>query len=379
VRAAIVDEAEALAPVESAQALACAAAGRFVAEPYAHVAHDDSARLLAGVGGDPRPEWFDGLVLTIGQTVLARVADTYVLPGFGTVIDGEGRIFEAGVGEVRNRWPDLSGLPHVRPEADAWRFDPPARAPRLGPTAVFAPWGGQFNYGHFLLDGLCGLLALEEAALLESHTPLMAPMKPWQAALIGLGFPGLQVRTTRAPVIRAEAAVFANTLDQFLHEPNELVVRLRERMLAGAPAGRGARRVYFSRRGQPMRVMVNEAELEAALRRRGFAIVRPERLSPPEQIALVRDAEVVVGPTGAAFANVAFAAPGARVVEITPHNYASHWVLALSRLVEADWRPFYCRAPCAPSEVPLNRRLRNYVFAYRLPLEPFLAHLDALL
>jgi capsular polysaccharide biosynthesis protein len=125
-----------------------------------------------------------------------------------------------------------------------------------------------------------------------------------------------------------------------------------------------------------MRVMANEAALETALRRRGFAIVRPERLSVARQIALARDAEVIVAPTGAAIANALFAPRGARVIEITPDNYASHWVMALCQLIGAAWRPFYCASPCPPDRIPRLRRMRSYVFGYELPLEPFLAHLD---
>jgi capsular polysaccharide biosynthesis protein len=283
------------------------------------------------------------------------------------------------VGGARGRWPDLSGLPGFSVGADGLVFDPPTLIPQFEAVAAFQPWGGNFNYGHFLLDGLGSLLALEEAGLLSDHLPVTAPLATWSRDLLAYAFPGLSVREIRAPVVRATSVAFATSMDHFLGTPNDLALGVRERVLAHAPARQGARRVYLSRRGQPMRVMVNEAALEAALRSRGFTVVRPEALSPAEQIALARNAEVIVAPTGAALANALFAPAGARIVEITPQNYASHWVLAFCRMTGADWRPFYCASPCPPGEIPPLKRLRSYVFGYRLPLEEFLTYLDPLL
>lgn len=378
-RAVLAREAEVLPAVSDAAALTAAAAGRLVVREAERVSAEQGARLTAGAGGSPKPPWFQNLELPVGETALHRVEDAWLLPGFGAVIGQDGTIYASSVGGAKTRWPDHSGLPGMTPDGAGFRFDPPPDAPRVGPAAVFQPWGGGFNYGHFLLDGLSSLLAMEEAGLLASHQPLAPPLKPWQAGLLDLAFPDVAIATTPAEIVRAEAAVFPSTLDHFLGTPNELLVRLQERILARAPAGKGARRVYLSRRGQAMRVMVDEPALEAALRRRGFQIVRPERLSPAAQVSLMRDAEVVVAPTGAALANALFLPDGARMVEIAPENYASHWVLAICRLIGADWRPFYCASPCPASEVPLLKRIRSYVFAYRLPVEAFLAHLDPLL
>jgi capsular polysaccharide biosynthesis protein len=377
-RIKVVSEAEAL-PLGPDAASLGAAGGRMILRPLAHVPAEEGRKLTARAGGAPTPSWFDGLVLTVGETSVCLVTDAFQLPGYGAVVDAHGRAFAATVGGLQTKWPGLSGLPGFSTDDQGLAFEPPAAVPHLDAVAAFQPWGGAFNYGHFLLDGLSSLLALEEAGLLADHIPVSAPLAAWGRDLLAYGFPGLSVREIRAPVVRANSVAFATSMDHFLGKPNGLAVGVRDRILAHAPARRGARRLYLSRRGQPMRVMVNEAALEAALRSRGFTIVRPEALSPAEQIALARDAEVIVAPTGAALANALFAPSGARIVEIAPQNYASHWVLALCRLTGAEWRPFYCASPCPPAEIPLLKRLRSYVFGYRLPLEPFLAYLDPLL
>ena len=57
----------------------------------------------------------------------------------------------------------------------------------------------------------------------------------------------------------------------------------------------------------------------------GFAVVRPEHLSFTEQVALMSSAEMVVGESGAAMANLGFCPPGAKVLEIQPERFVENW------------------------------------------------------
>ena len=52
--------------------------------------------------------------------------------------------------------------------------------------------------------------------------------------------------------------------------------------------------------------MVNEAELEEALTEIGFAVVKPETMSAPEQIKVFSCAKIIVAPTGAGLANLLY-------------------------------------------------------------------------
>jgi capsular polysaccharide biosynthesis protein len=273
--------------------------------------------------------------------------------------------------------PDLAALPHVEVDGEARRLVLPERTPRIAAATVFMATGGEFNYGHYLLDCLAALLAVEEQGLLRELPPVTPPLKAWQRDLTALAFPGLQLRQVRAPLVRLGEAAFASPMDHFLHRPNRLLLTLRERVLASAPPAAGARRVYISRRAYPMRVMVNEPALEAALAARGFTIVRAEELTPSQQVALVRDAEVVVGATGAGLANALFAPPGAKVFEILPQTFANWWLRNLCHLAEVDWHGYFCPAPVDPAEVSWRYRIRRgFRWGYRLPLEDFLRFLD---
>lgn len=69
-----------------------------------------------------------------------------------------------------------------------------------------------------------------------------------------------------------------------------------------------------------------EVELVAELSRRDFQVAYMERLSPLEQIAMIHNADMIVGPHGAGFAHMMFAKPSALVVEIgTAQTQAHRW------------------------------------------------------
>lgn len=332
--------------------------------------------------GAPLPDWARAPHPAVfGAITLCRVPEAAVSPVYGAVIGAQGHVFRSSVTEMLSWRPDLALLPHVAQVGEDAVLTLPADLPTLEAATLWRAWGGAFNYGHFLLDCLPSLLAVEEAGLAGRFPPITAPLKPWARDLLSLALPHTPVREVRAPMLKVDEALFATSMDHFLHHPNALLARLRARILARSPEPtRRDGRVYLSRRGHPMRVMVNEAALERALRRRGFRIVRAERLSVAAQIALMRSAQVVVGPSGAALANALFTEPGARIVEIQPQTFTSQWVDMLCRVIGRRWTGYFCPAPVDPREVALAYRIRRgFGFGYRLPLADFLGLLDGVL
>ncbi|MCX2818624.1 glycosyltransferase family 61 protein [Haladaptatus sp. F3-133] len=80
------------------------------------------------------------------------------------------------------------------------------------------------------------------------------------------------------------------------------------------------RRVFVSRQGQERRKIINFDEVSDTVRNFGFEIFRPEELTTEDQIRLFDQAEVVLGPTGSAFANVIFA-DSATIIPILPRGW----------------------------------------------------------
>ena len=315
-------------------------------------------------------------------TDVCRVADVVHAPRFGALVRDDGTGYSASLDGTLADLSHLAAAPGMAMSPSGLTFASPLDLPRLEAAGVFTPWGAGFNYGHFVLDALPSLLALEEAGLTADLPPIAPPLKPWQRELVALllGRKG-GVREIAAPAVRLEQAAYATSMDHFLHAPNALLTRVRERLVARAgPSPLRAERVYLSRRSHahPMRILLNELELERALAARGFAIVRAERLRPAEQVALTRQARVVVGATGAGMANALFAEPGALVVDIQPLVFPGAWVGAFGDLMGHDWWTYYAPAPAPLAETPWVRRVRRgFSFGYRLPLAHFLSFLDA--
>ena len=78
--------------------------------------------------------------------------------------------------------------------------------------------------------------------------------------------------------------------------------------------------IYISRRDSKLRSMSNEEELEDAVAKIGFQIVRLSSLNLRQQVSTIRQAKFVLGPHGAGFTHILFAQPDTFFFEITPYE-----------------------------------------------------------
>lgn len=125
---------------------------------------------------------------------------------------------------------------------------------------------------------------------------------------------------------------------------------LREQMRAAVEArsdsidtGSFSRRVYISRDDADRRGVRNEAELFGALREYGFERYLLAEMNTVETIALMMQADVVIGPHGAGLTDILFAEDAA-VVELSRGEQPNTWAYyMLSELVGHRYR----HVPCA--------------------------------
>ncbi len=201
---------------------------------------------------------------------------------------------------------------------------------RLGVLAT----RGDANYYHFLHDCLPRVAVLEQC-------PDVAPVDRWYVpqatsfqrealALFGVP-PGEVIDSAAVPHVRAECLVVPGLASDIERNPPWVAQLLRDRLCPPGLERVPGRHVYLTRGTvRNNRTVRNEAEVVEALGRRGFEVVDPGGLPVVEQVRTFAEADVIVGPHGAALANLVFCSPGSTVVEIFPAMsfVADYWKMA---------------------------------------------------
>ena len=82
----------------------------------------------------------------------------------------------------------------------------------------------------------------------------------------------------------------------------------------------------FLRRNSEIRNITNAVKLENLLIDRGFTIIEPEKLLFLQQQQLFRHAKIIIGATGASFANIIFASQNTKIfILISKHPDLCYW------------------------------------------------------
>jgi hypothetical protein len=238
--------------------------------------------------------------------------DVTLCPDSRVVIDRRGRIVAESLTQ------DMVGV--VGPEEDELRDDP---IELDGTVALFrSPWRPHF---HTLVDHLPRAALLGQPALRRVGPVTLVhdgPLSPIEQYLLPRLLPP-QVRIHQVVpgrAVRAERVL----LPGYVTRPGAGGIPSwyrrwidREAHAVQVPQDRQRpRRIFVDRRRGPRRVL-NRAELEAVLARHEVEFVEPSSLSPQDEVALFRDAELVVGVTGSGLANTVFSR-AAHVVELVP-------------------------------------------------------------
>jgi capsular polysaccharide biosynthesis protein len=148
------------------------------------------------------------------------------------------------------------------------------------------------------------------------------------------------------------------------HPPRWASIWLREELL-GPNAPQAEARLYVTRRDAPSRRVVNEAGVMKMLRREGFEVVQPERMTLREQAELFAHAAVVVGPHGAGNANVLFSRD-ATLVEFFEPGYVNGCMYSLCQALGHSYWYMLCECEAkADIRVPLDRLERVLESALR--------------
>lgn len=192
-------------------------------------------------------------------------------------------------------------------------------------------------FGHVIFDGLPAILTLIDqikAGSLKVLLPRNCP--PWFRSILApfglvphhyLVLPDGDDEVYCFRSVIASSALTTHTA--FLPHPQ--TDRLFQTSAVGAALGPDAsrrRRLYISRRPDTTfsgRIISNAEEVETAMRKLGFDIVDPAGLPYEQQAQLFREADVIVGAHGSAFANLIWSKAGARVIDLVPDDWIGFW------------------------------------------------------
>jgi capsular polysaccharide biosynthesis protein len=164
-------------------------------------------------------------------------------------------------------------------------------------------------------------------------TPPLVPWMRWFLAKLDFDD---RVIETEAKALRVERFHFSSPSSMSGCWNPYAVDFLRRSYLphASPPSNSLPKRFYIIREGYT-RGIANEREIRDYFKSQGWALVAPEKLSIPDQIALFRDAEAIAGLHGSALTNLLWCSPGASVIEFTPVDFMSgafEWLSIINRL-----------------------------------------------
>ena len=331
-------------------------------------------RLLTGdtpVTGGWQEVEAPGLIggMPCGDVILCHARDVYYLPKVGLLLRADGQVLQSSLMAIPGGLAFLDRLPGMQ----GGRFVPPARMTRRARGAVWMSFGAARNYGHFLFDGLTGLNWLRQAGVLAQYPAIGPRLRVWHRDLVAAV--GAGVTELADDVVELDEVVFTSCLNHYLHRSG----RLLNELAAHFAAPTGQQMLYVSRRGFSGRILLNEADLEARLTLAGVRVLRPERMSVAAQITAVQGARMLIGPSGAALANLCFLQRGGVVVEIRPAPVDEPWLGLASANLGLKHRVVW--ASGSLPTVPLWARVRQaprallgkYHYAYEVDIPSVLA------
>ena len=309
-----------------------------------------------------------------GQTFkaigVAELPDGRVLGPHHAVISGRGELVHAV------SWYFGTKRPREHPVfLNPFPADPLHVEGRLGVLAA----RGDGNYYHYLMDVIAKLGVLEQAPGIPMPERWYASVTgpPFQRQLLELAGIPLEavVDAVEHPHVSADVLVVPAPPAMSETNPPWAVQWLRERLLPHVDLSGPRQRIYVTRGPSTNnRTVLNDDEVTALLEARGFVLVDPGQMSVADQIQTFATAEVIVATHGAALANLTFASPRARVIELFPEGC----------LLPDYWRLVSCipglryRYLTAPGKAPRRGRAAAIVRDINVDIQALERMLDEL-
>lgn len=188
--------------------------------------------------------------------------------------------------------------------------------------------GGNYNYYHWLYDVLPRIGLCESLINLNDIDYLLVPdlchQFQWETLNILNISKNKLISSANVQHISADNLLVTDHPNPDPSNlPKWIVDWLRLQFLSEARLNLKFNSLIYIERSDSVnnRRLLNEKEVVAFLKEKGFSTYRLSELSVREQISLFYHAEIIVGVHGAGFANLAFCKPGTKVIEFFGKGY----------------------------------------------------------
>jgi len=222
-------------------------------------------------------------------------------------------------------------------------------------TSIVSRWGGDAwgnrrfggaGYWHWLFDSISRLSLMEQ---FPSDTKVITPpLTPWMRWFLDQQGLGNRLIETESAALQVENFYFSSPSSMTGCWNPYAVDFLRRTFLpyGSPPSDSMPKRFYIIREGYT-RGIANEQEVKKYFKSQGWALVAPEKLTIPDQIALFRDAEAIAGLHGSAFTNLVWCSPRTLVIEFVSDHLMSGAFEWLARVNNLHHRYLICAADLA--------------------------------
>jgi len=126
--------------------------------------------------------------------------------------------------------------------------------------------------------------------------------------------------------IQAEEPIVMR-LNEIPRQPTlRLCEAIRSEYIKSSRQAKNGKKLYLTRSNiNKGRRIANEDSLKQILESRGFEVFSASGMTQKEQAELFGQASCIVGPHGAAFANIVFCSPGTNILELFHHDRREEW------------------------------------------------------
>ncbi|MBP8962226.1 MAG: glycosyltransferase family 61 protein [Opitutaceae bacterium] len=272
---------------------------------------------------------------------LWEVPDVSILFDYGVVATRDRRL-------VAEFSPDISGHPENHPAFRLQRLPTHSTAAR---RVLLASGHAHQVYYHWMFDILpriaAGLSRLEECDTVATNTDF--PYQRETLAILGIPIEKLFPVTTDTHI--QAATLLGSPCRMPYGTPTAQTCAFLRSLVPAALTDTPLpfRNLYLARGPSALRPMLNEAEVCAALLRRGFEIVNCASLSVKEQARRFAEARLIVAPHGSAMTNIVFCRPGTTVIELIPSTCEATCFQRISECIGLRFHRLECLAEPGPA------------------------------